>query len=200
MLEELRKDPLGDMYIFALYTGLRRGEILALTWKDVDLKEHTIKVNKTLSRINTYDTQKGKTELRVTEPKTETSCRLLPIVDCLLPLLQKQKKACEKSAVSEPRFSEQNLVFPSETGGYIDPGNYNRKFYKIVKRTGLPKVNPHALRHSFATRALEAGVDLKTTQELLGHSSIEITANLYTHVLMEHKRKEVEKLNSFFTY
>ena len=91
-----------------------------------------------------------------------------------------------------------NLVFPSESGGYIDPGNYNRKFYKIIEAAGIPKANPHSLRHSFATRALEAGVDLKTTQELLGHSSIDITANLYTHALMEHKREEVQKLKSVF--
>ena len=81
---------------------------------------------------------------------------------------------------------------------YIDPGNYNRKFYKIVKRAGLPKANPHSLRHSFATRVLEAGVDIKTTQELLGHSSISITADLYTHSLMDHKKKELHKLKSVF--
>ena len=94
--------------------------------------------------------------------------------------------------------TDSNLVFPSESGGYIDPGNYNRKFYKIIEAAGIPKANPHSLRHSFATRALEAGVDLKTTQELLGHSSIDITANLYTHALMEHKREEVQKLKSVF--
>lgn len=92
-----------------------------------------------------------------------------------------------------------NLVFPSDAGGYIDPGNYNRKFYKVIKRAGLPKANPHSLRHSFATRALEAGIDLKTTQELLGHSSIDVTANLYTHALMEHKKKEIQKLKTVFS-
>ena len=91
------------------------------------------------------------------------------------------------------------MVFPSDAGSYIDPGNYTRKFYKLVKKAGLPKANPHALRHSFATRALEAGIDMKTTQELLGHSSMYITSDLYTHALMNHKKKELNKLKHSFS-
>ena len=190
LLEELKKSDYGAMYIFALFTGLRRGEVLALTWDDVDLNNCTISVTKTLGRVNTYVDTGNKTQLVVSEPKTETSRRVIPIVDCLIPLLKKQKE--------RTRDNDSNLVFPSDVGTYIDPGNYNRTFYKIVKKSGLPKANPHFLRHSFATRALEAGIDLKTTQELLGHSSIDITANLYTHALMEHKRDELKKLESVF--
>lgn len=191
LLKELRRDEQGIMYIFALFTGLRRGEVLALKWSDVDLDNGTISVTKTLSRVKTYVDSGDKTKLIVSEPKTETSKRLVPIVNTLIPMLKRQQKLTQKN-------NDLDLVFPSEAGGYIDPGNYNRKFYKIVRRAGLPKANPHSLRHSFATRALEAGVDLKTTQELLGHSSIDITANLYTHALMDHKKKEVSKLESVF--
>lgn len=187
LLKVLKEDEQGIMYIFALFTGLRRGEVLALRWSDVDLEEGIISVTKTLNRVNTYADSGDRTKLIVSEPKTETSKRIIPIVDSLLPLLKKQK---------QKNNNEFNLVFPSEAGGYIDPGNYNRKFYKLVKKAGLPKANPHALRHSFATRALEAGVDLKTTQELLGHSSITITSDLYTHALMKHKKKELNKLKS----
>ena len=189
LIKELKKDEQGGMYIFALFTGLRRGEILALRWEDVDLKAGTIRVTKNLSRVKTYS-DGDKTKLIVSEPKTLKSRRLIPIVDPLIPFLKKQKKQFGNN--------ELGLVFPSESGTYIDPGNYNRKFYKILKRAGIPKANPHSLRHSFATRALEAGLDLKTTQELLGHSSIEITANLYTHASVEHKRKELKKLESVF--
>ena len=191
LLKELKKTEEGEIYIFALFTGMRRGEVLALTWDDVDMENCIIKVTKGLSRVKTYVNTGDKTKLVVSEPKTETSKRIIPIVDCLIPLLKKQK---EKSY-----GNEMNLVFPSDAGGYIDPGNYNRKFYKVIKRAGLPKANPHSLRHSFATRALEAGIDLKTTQELLGHSSIDVTANLYTHALMEHKKKEIQKLKTVFS-
>ena len=192
LLKELKKDEQGAMYIFALFTGLRRGEVLALRWSDVDLEAGIIKVTKALNRVKTYVDSGDKTKLIVSEPKTETSKRVIPIVDSLIPLLKKQKKLTRDN-------NELDLVFPSEAGGYIDPGNYNRKFYKIVKRSGLPKANPHSLRHSFATRALEAGVDLKTTQELLGHSSISITADLYTHSMMKHKKQELRKLKSVFS-
>lgn len=192
LIKELKKDEQGAMYIFALFTGLRRGEVLALQWDDVDLENGIIKVTKNLGRVKTYVDSGDKTKLIVSEPKTESSRRVIPIVDSLIPLLETQKKRTQEK-------NEFNLVFPSEAGGYIDPGNYNRKFYKIVKRAGLPKANPHSLRHSFATRALEAGLDLKTTQELLGHASINITSDMYTHVLMQHKKHEVKKLGTVFS-
>ena len=171
LIKILKSDEQGAMYIFALFTGLRRGEVLALKWSDVDLENGTIYVTKTLSRVKTYLDSGDKTKLIVSEPKTETSKRFIPIVDSLIPLLKKQKKQVGDN-------NELDLVFPSDVGGYIDPGNYNRKFYKLIKK---------------------AGIDLKTTQSLLGHSSVEITANLYSHALMDHKQSEIKKLESVFT-
>ena len=191
LLDELKKDDLGAMYIVALFTGMRRGEVLALTWEDIDFDSVTIRINKTLSRVKTHDGTEKKTKLAISEPKTEKSKRTIPIVDSLIPLLEKQKKRANNN-------NKFNLVFPSESGGYIDPGNYNRHFYKIIERTGIPRANPHALRHSFATRALETGIDIKVLQEVLGHNSIDITMDIYAHVLTEHKRKELKKLKSVF--
>lgn len=199
LIEYLKKDPHGAIYMAALFTGMRRGEILALTWDDIDFEMATVRVNKTLNRINVYDDPEKKTMLKVSEPKTQKSRRIIPVADCVMQLLKKQKKQIEEDKKNAGEdYEDNNLVFPSESGSYIDPGNYSRKFYHIIKDCGIEKANPHCLRHSFATRALEAGIDLKTTQELLGHSSIDITANLYTHALPGHKKEEVKKLSNVF--
>lgn len=198
LLDELKKDRWGNAYIFALFTGLRRGEVLALTWDDVDIKNGLVSVSKTLNRVKTHSDKGQKTHLVVSEPKTENSRRVIPVVDSIIKLLKEQKKLVENEMDNAGKlYEDNNLVFPTESGTYIDPGNYNRKFYKIIKACGLPKANPHSLRHSFATRALEAGIDLRTTQELLGHSSIDITANLYTHVLAQHSKNQIQKLNEY---
>ena len=95
-------------------------------------------------------------------------------------------------------YQNKNLIFSSNTGTYLDPGNFNRKLKKCCKAAGIEPINPHALRHSFATRGLEADISLKSLQELLGHSSLSVTGNIYTHVLEEQKKKEIQKLNSIF--
>lgn len=115
LIKELQKDEQGIMYIFALFTGLRRGEVLALRWSDIDIESGIIKVTKTLSRVKTYVDSGDKTKLIISEPKTEKSKRIIPIVDSLIPLLENQKQLT--------RNNKLDLVFPSEAGGYIDPGN-----------------------------------------------------------------------------
>ena len=198
LLYELSKDKRGDMYKFALLTGVRRGEVLGLEWKDIDFENRTIHIHRTLNRVKNHDNKK-ETELFIGSPKTIKSDRYIPMLDSVYNLLIRQKERQEEDKILYgEHYSDKDIVFSTESGEYVDPANYNRKFSKIIKKSGLPKATPHSLRHSFATRALEAGIDLRTTQELLGHSSINLTANLYTHVLLEHKRKELQKLNSIF--
>lgn len=199
LIEVLEENYIGRGLLLALYTGMRRGEVLALKWTDYDEEKQSISVNKSLSRVRTYDKSRKKTELVVGTPKTEKSKRTIPLIDKAVELLEKHRQCQKQYKELVGNFYEDNgLIFSSSNGGYMDPGNFNRKLNKVTKELGMETFSPHVLRHSFATRGLEAEVSLKAMQELLGHSSITVTGNIYTHLLEEQKRKEVEKLNKIF--
>ena len=199
LIDALEENYIGRGLLLALYTGMRRGEVLALKWDDYDKEKGYISVNKSLGRVRTYSENGNKTELVVGTPKTEKSKRIIPLVDKAVELLEKHRICQNKYRELVGNFYEDHgLIFSSSNGGYMDPGNFNRKLNKVTKELGMESLSPHVLRHSFATRGLEAEVSLKAMQELLGHSSITVTGNIYTHLLEEQKRKEVEKLNKIF--
>lgn len=199
LISALDKSYIGRGLLFALYTGMRRGEVLALKWSDLDESEGTISVTKTLSRVRTYQKSGNKTELVVTTPKTDTSVRVIPLIDKALDLLERHKR-CQREYMGfvGSYYSDNDIIFSNSSGGYLDPGNFNRKLNKTAKSLGMEKLSPHALRHSFATRGLEADISLKAMQELLGHSSITITGDIYTHILKDQRKKEISKLNNVF--
>lgn len=195
----LEKNYIGRGLLFALYTGMRRGEVLALRWEDYDEENKTISVSKSLGRVRTYSEGSNKTELEVSTPKTDKSVRVIPLIDKAVELLEEHRKQQEKyMELIGNLYDDQGLIFSSSTGSYMDPGNFNRKLNKIADELEMERLSPHVLRHSFATRGLEADVSLKAMQELLGHSSITVTGNIYTHLLTEQKKKEVAKLNMIF--
>lgn len=199
LIAALKDNYIGRGLLFALYTGMRRGEVLALKWSDYDKNEKTISITKALSRVRTYNKNGNKTMLTVTTPKTDTSIRTVPLIDKAVELLAEHKRKQERyMELVGDYYTDNDLIFSSSRGDYLDPGNFNRKLNKTVKKIGIPQISPHALRHSFATRGLEAEVSLKAMQELLGHSSITVTGDIYTHILKEQKRKEISKLNDVF--
>ena len=199
LIAALKDNYIGRGLLFALYTGMRRGEVLALKWSDYDKNEKTISITKALSRVRTYNKDGNKTMLTVTTPKTDTSIRTVPLIDKAVELLAEHKRRQERyMELVGDYYTDNDLIFSSSRGDYLDPGNFNRKLNKTVKKIGIAQISPHALRHSFATRGLEAEVSLKAMQELLGHSSITVTGDIYTHILKEQKRKEISKLNDVF--
>ena len=199
LIAALKDNYIGRGLLFALYTGMRRGEVLALKWSDYDKNEKTISITKALSRVRTYNKDGNKTMLTVTTPKTDTSIRTVPLIDKAVELLAEHKRKQERyMELVGDYYTDNDLIFSSSRGDYLDPGNFNRKLNKTVKKIGIPRISPHVLRHSFATRGLEAEVSLKAMQELLGHSSITVTGDIYTHILKEQKRKEISKLNDVF--
>lgn len=169
--------------VLCLYTGLRIGELLALTWEDVDLKSGLIAVNKAC-----HDKIEKNGTARIVElPKTPSSKRIIPVPKQLLPVLRQLKKTgkCE-------------TVISSPEGKPIAIRSYQRSFSLFLKKLGIAHKGFHSLRHTFATRALECGMDVKTLSEILGHKNAAITLNRYVHSLTEHKRNMMNRLGKFF--
>jgi integrase len=171
--------------LLCLYTGLRIGELCALKWENIDLKNGTLSVLKTVQRIRNEDSRiKSKTMVFFAEPKSISSVRVIPVPEFMVDMLKKYRK--------------ENGFILRDDGRFTDTRNISRRFKKTLEIAGLPDMNFHILRHTFATRALELGIDVKTLSEILGHSGITITLNLYAHSLTEHKKKEMSKFNKLF--
>ncbi len=170
--------------MICLYTGLRIGEVCALRWKDIDLKKRLIYINNTLIRITDVD-NKNTSKLILGQPKTESSIRSIPINNKLYNLL-----AYSRSSKTE------RYVLTSKSK-YIEPRNYYDRYKTLMKEVGLDHYNFHVLRHTFATRCIEVGIDAKSLSEILGHASIKTTMMLYVHPTMESKKIYLDKISDY---
>ncbi len=165
--------------ILCLYTGLRIGELLALTWNDVDFEKSILSVTKTC-----HDGNENGEHIRIIDtPKTENSRRQIPLSKTLVKMLKdmKRKSKCEF------------VIADGEKPVFIR--SYQRTFELLLKKLKLPHKGFHSLRHTFATRALECGMDVKSLSEILGHKNATITLNRYAHSLWEHKAEMMNKLS-----
>lgn len=169
--------------VLCLYSGLRIGELLALEWSDIDFNKGTIAINKT---CHDGRDENGKLCRIIDTPKTTSSKRTIPIPKQLLPLLKEHKK----------KSYSQYIV--SSNGHGITVRSYQRSFELLQKRLGIKRKGFHSLRHTFATRALECGRDVKTLSEILGHKNATVTLNRYAHSMMEHKKEMMNKLGKIF--
>ena len=162
--------------LLALFTGMRVGELCALQWEDIT--DGAIVINKTMMRVKTGE----KSEVVVLPPKSESSVRVLPYPPQLLEYYH--------------RFSGSGYVLSNKKLQCTEPRCMQEKFRKYVSDCGLKDVTFHTLRHTFATRCIEAGVDAKTVSELLGHSDTKITLNRYVHSSFELKQSSIEKMQN----
>lgn len=186
------------VFSLALGSGLRLGELLALKWSDVDMKNGQLKVSRTVKRVKVFDENgEGRSKIMEQPPKTKYSARTVPLPEATISELKRHRNMINKEKLKAGEIYEDNdLVFPNEIGRVIDARNLTKRYSTALKNANVPYRKFHALRHTYATRLFENGVSLKVVQVLLGHSSMEITANIYTHVLPEQKTKAVEVLNS----
>ena len=160
--------------ILCLYSGLRIGELIALKWSDIDFAKGFLTVSKSC-----HD---GKNGLIIDEPKTATSRRMIPLPKQLLPILKGIKKKSDSPFVV------------SANGKSVSVRSYQRSFELLLKKLKIPHKGFHSLRHTFATRAIECGMDVKTLSEILGHKNPTVTLNRYAHSLMEHKKEMMNRL------
>ena len=168
-----------------LYTGLRIGEICALTWADINESIACISINKTILRIQNVELGQAKTRIIIDTPKTESSIRLIPLPPKLAQMLYDRK----------PKNVKKEDFFLTGTNKYIEPRNYYEKYKNILSQCGIQHHTFHALRHSFATHCIEKGFDAKVLSEILGHSTVKITLDRYVHPSLERKRQCMELLS-----
>ncbi|HBA69142.1 MAG TPA: site-specific integrase [Lachnospiraceae bacterium] len=172
--------------LLCLFTGIRLGELCAMTWDDINLAEKTMNVGKTMQRLRIHDTTVGrKTEVKILEPKSTSSIRKIPLWDAVIGLLEE--------------FYIPGAFLLTGNSRFIEPRTMENRFKKVLSACGIQDANFHAMRHTFATRCIELGFDVKSLSEILGHSSVAVTMNRYVHPPMSLKRENMNRFSNLFT-
>jgi integrase len=189
--EFAKDDVLYDLFVIAVDTGIRLGELLAINWQDVDLKDETISITKNLIFVKDYYNESDKKNiLKIQDvPKTKASIRKVPLTQRSLYILKKRKIAANSHA---------ETVFLTSNRRYLSPRNVERSFCRIVAKAKLPNCNFHSLRHTYATRMFEIGTSAKIVSEILGHSKVSHTLDIYTHVIPSLKNNAVKNLDLLY--
>lgn len=186
-LEFAKTDRLYIAFLLAVSTGLRRGEILGLRWKDIDLEANTASICKNLVMV------KGKRVLQ--EPKTKGSNRLVSLPSSLVQELKKHKAIQNQEKLTCTCYQDNDLVVATSLGTSVGPRNLLRSFYRLLEKAELPKIRFHDLRHGHATMMLKQGEHPKIVSERLGHSNTRITMDIYSHVLPNMQKEAVDRFD-----
>ena len=170
--------------LLALSTGIRIGELCALQWDAINMESGTISISKTLQRIYTKDGDNGTSKIIITTPKSKKSIRIIPISQKMIKLLEAFQK------------SNDTYFLTGVENKYIEPRVYREYYNRLMNKHNMHYVSFHGLRHTFATRCIEAGCDYKTLSEILGHADVGTTMRLYVHSDIEKKRDYIEKMHT----
>jgi integrase len=198
LLETAKGGRYEAIYIVALTLGMRRGEVLGLRWSDVDFEGRAIRVNQSVQRLSTGAGEGKKSELRATETKTDGSRRTIALPDSVVRALRMHRaRQAQERLAAGMSWKDQDLVFTNRSGRPIEPILLHRDYKALLKKTGLPlSLRFHDLRHSAASLLLAQGVHPRAIMELLGHSSITVTMNVYGHVMPAMMRDAADKMDA----
>lgn len=167
--------------LICLYTGIRIGELCALQWKNISFTDKTLKVEKTMQRLQCENVEE-KTKITITTPKSISSYRIIPLPDFLVSILKRYKS------------SNEEFVLAQDNKSYVEPRTMQNHFKKYIEEAKIADANFHCLRHTFATRCIESDFEIKSLSEILGHSSVKITLDKYVHVTLQMKRNNMSKV------
>lgn len=204
--EDMKRRPDSSIFLLLLYTGMRIGEALGLQISDIDFKAREIHINRTVGMI-TKESGHGN-RFYVSTPKTKAGKRVIPMSDTVKELLAGQieyrnrlvdgmRPRWEETGKST-EYADAGYIYITDGGEVINKTNLHRKLITFYKKTNIsPRVSLHGMRHTFATRWLEAGLDVRSLAEILGHTDIKMTLNTYTHALPEQKRKNMSAIDKW---
>lgn len=171
----------------SLYTGIRLGELCALQWKDVSLTDKTIKICKTMQRLQKPEPDEAaRTHIIITEPKSPMAKRMIPLPDFVV------------GVITAFESLPDHYVLTGSRERFAEPRTMHNRFKTYINQSGIEDANFHSLRHTFATRCIESGFDIKSLSEILGHSSVKITLDKYVHSSLEQKRINMDKLKACY--
>lgn len=187
-----------------LFTGIRMGELLGLRWEDVDVQSGMLHIQRTLNRLNKKNrpTAPGepKTEIVIQTPKSQNSIRSIPLLPAVVQDLMgwKTVQQSDRQAAGES-YADSGMIVTNPLGGYMEPRTFKDQYNQILELAGLRHFTFHAIRHTFASRAIEQGMDPKTLSVILGHASVSFTMDTYTHVLNEQKVDSMALMGELFS-
>lgn len=202
LVKESKDDPLYPIVILTLFTGMRKGEVMALKWSNINFDEKILSIEGSLSRIYSEPDEKGHRHATYTilDPKSKKSRRRIPLTKIAIEALEIQRHRQNMDKIKHGEvYIDNGLVFCDEMGGYYNQRRFMNEYHEYLKKYGVSDIRFHDLRHSFASLLLLSGVSIKVIQELMGHSSIALSMDLYTHLAEELKYKSIKEFEDFMS-